>query len=131
MRLAIISLARAPYWDLLYGALDRTKGLTVRVFYLQPEDSVRGWSSPATSYDAVQFRCLTPEVLYSLPLLGVVNPGLTAALERFSPDCLLLHGYSYVTHLLVVRWAGRHGVPYLLWATPMPTSCARGVRFRR
>ncbi len=114
MRLAVINLVPTPYREPLYNTLSRTPGLTLRVFYLQPSDSVRGWSRLTSSYDSVTLRSLSPEWLYPVPLVGGVNPGLTGRLLEFAPDCLFVHGYSYWTQMQAMRWAIRRGVPYFL-----------------
>ena len=116
MRVAVINLIQTPYREPLYESLSRTPGLTFRFFYLQTKDSVRGWSKLACCYDAVQVRCLTPEPLYPIPVIGAVNPGLIRHLRRFSPDCLVVYGYSYWTQMQVIAWAIRRRTPYLLWA---------------
>jgi len=115
MRLAVIGLIQAPYWEPVYQGLTETAGLTVKVWFLQPKDSLRGWSGLACPYDAVQLRCWTPESWYPAPVIGVMNPGLIGHLRRFRPDCLLVHGYSYLPHLQVIRWAARTRTPCLLW----------------
>jgi len=131
MRLGIISLIQAPYWEPLYTVLSRSNGLTVRVFHLQAGDSVRGWSAMACPYDAVQVPCLTPEELYPVPVIGVMNPGLVRRIRGFRPDCLLIHGYSYLSHWLTVRWAIRSHTPYLLWGDSNSLQLdGRGLRSR-
>ena len=116
MRLAVISLVPTPYREPLYRDLSRTPEWTTRIFYMQAQDSVRGWSALRSSYDAVQLRCLTPEALYPVPVIGVLNPGLIGRLHQFDPDCLLIHGYSYWPQMQAIRWAIRSGKPYLLCA---------------
>jgi glycosyltransferase involved in cell wall biosynthesis len=115
MRLAVLTLVQAPYWEPLYHRLHQTPGLSLRVLLLQGRDSLRGWSDRKPSYPAVQLPCLTPEWLYPLPVAGVINRGLEGELRAFQPDCIVLHGYSYLAHLQAARWAIRHEVPYLLW----------------
>jgi glycosyltransferase involved in cell wall biosynthesis len=115
MRLAVLNLVPTPYREPVYQALSETPGLTLRVLYAQSRDSLRAWNALAGRYDRVQLRCLTPEFLYAVPLIGLINFGLTGHLRRFAPDCLLIYGYSYGTQLLAMRWAIRRRVPYLLW----------------
>ncbi len=115
MRLGILSFLPTPYWEPLYRTLANTADLRVRVFYLQPQDSLRRWSEPGSAYEAVQLRCWTPEWMYPLPVLGLVNPGAAGAISRFGPDCILVHGYSYWAQAAVIRWAIRTSTPYLLW----------------
>jgi glycosyltransferase involved in cell wall biosynthesis len=115
MRLAVLNLVPTPYREPLYQALGETPGLVVRVFYAQSRDSLRGWNALQGRYDRVQLRCFTPEFAYAIPVIGMINTGLAGHFRRFSPDCLLIYGYSYLTQMLAMRWAIRRGVPYLLW----------------
>ena len=115
MRLAIVNLVQTPYREPLYTRLSSTPGLTTRLYYLQTRDSVRGWSGLQGAYNAPRVRCLTPERLYPIPILGAINPGLLAHLRHFQPDCLIIHGYSYFAQIQVMQWAIRRRIPYLLW----------------
>jgi glycosyltransferase involved in cell wall biosynthesis len=45
---------------------------------------------------------------------GFKNPGLGDRLAEWRPDAVLLFGYKWATHLGVVRWARRRGIPLLL-----------------
>jgi len=125
-RLAILGLVPAPYREPLYQGLSQRPDWATRVFYMQSHDSVRGWSNLAGSYDAVHLRCLTPEYLYSVPLIGVLNTGLVQGLTRFDPDCLVIHGYSYWPQLQAVRWAVRNGRPFFLCADSNAQKLAEG-----
>ncbi len=115
-RLAVVDLVPTPYQEPLCRSLSQTPGWKVRFFYLQSKDSVRGWSKLHCPYDAVKLPCLTPESLYPVPLVGVVNWGLLGHLREFSPDCLLIHGYSYWPQMQAMCWAIRARKPYLLFA---------------
>jgi glycosyltransferase involved in cell wall biosynthesis len=44
---------------------------------------------------------------------GYDNPGLEERLAAWSPDALLLFGYKWASHLRVIRWARRKGIPLL------------------
>ncbi|MBI3696258.1 MAG: glycosyltransferase [Acidobacteria bacterium] len=116
MRVAVVNLVPTPYREPLYRSLSRTAGLSLRVFYIQSRDSLRGWTGFTSSYESIKLTCLTPEFLYPVPLVGVLNRGLTPHLRRFSPHCLLIYGYSYLSQMQAMRWAIRNRVPYLLWA---------------
>ncbi len=116
LRLAIVNLLPAPYREPLYQRLSQTPGVRLRVYYLQSRDSLRRWADIRPSYDALPLACHTPERLYPIPIVGLWNPGLIAELERFQPDCLIVHGYSYLPQMRAIRWAVSHRVPYLLWA---------------
>lgn len=115
MRVAVLNLVATPYREPVYLELSRTPGLRLRVFYIQSRDSLRGWTGIRPAYDAVQLPCLTPEGMYSYPFIGAINPGLLGHLRRFAPDCLVVHGYSYFTQIIAMRWAMRRRVPFLLW----------------
>ncbi|HZS49942.1 MAG TPA: hypothetical protein VFA54_03715, partial [Bryobacterales bacterium] len=80
-RLAVVDLVPTPYQEPLCRSLSQTPGWKVRFFYLQSKDSVRGWSKLHCPYDAVKLPCLTPESLYPVPLVGVVNWGLLGHLR--------------------------------------------------
>ena len=116
MQVAVVNLVPTPYREPLYRSLSRTAGLSLRVFYLQSRDSLRGWAGCSSPYESITLPCLTPEFLYPLPLIGVLNRGLIPHLRRFSPHCLLIHGYSYLPQMQAMRWAIRNRVPYLVWA---------------
>jgi len=44
---------------------------------------------------------------------GLDNPGLTARLEAWRPEAVLLFGYNWLSHLRVIGWAWRRGVPLI------------------
>ncbi len=44
---------------------------------------------------------------------GFQNPRLAGRLDEWRPDALLLFGYNWASHLRVVLWAQRRGVPLL------------------
>jgi glycosyltransferase involved in cell wall biosynthesis len=42
---------------------------------------------------------------------GFRNPGITKRLGEWKPDALLLYGYRWASHIRVIAWARRHGIP--------------------
>ncbi len=42
---------------------------------------------------------------------GLRNPALPARLTAWRPDAVLLFGYHYATHLLLIAWCRRHNLP--------------------
>lgn len=44
---------------------------------------------------------------------GLNNPALTARLAAWQPGAVLLFGYKWLSHLRVIWWAGRCGVPLI------------------
>lgn len=58
---------------------------------------------------------------------GLDNPGLISRLATWRPEAVLLFGYNWRSHLSVIWWARRHGVPlifrgdsHLLGRTKLP-----------
>ena len=116
MRVAVVNLVPTPYREPLYRSLSRTPGLSLRVFYIQSQDSLRGWAGFSSPYESIKVPCLTPEFFYPFPVIGVLNRGLIPSLRRFSPRCVLIYGYSCLPQMHAMKWAIRNRVPYLLWA---------------
>ena len=46
----------------------------------------------------------------------VNNPSVTAALESFRPQAVLLHGYAQLTLLRALMWCRRRRIPAMLWS---------------
>jgi glycosyltransferase involved in cell wall biosynthesis len=44
---------------------------------------------------------------------GIRNPALPARLQAWWPDAMLLFGYRYATHLRVIAWCRKRGVPLI------------------
>lgn len=44
---------------------------------------------------------------------GLDNPQLTAELAAWRPDAVLMFGYNWLSHLRVLAWARRRGIPLL------------------
>ena len=114
MRTAIVAVAPAPYRDRLFELLSARPNVEVRVFFLQPRDSLRNWTAAELRYPAEFVPCLTPESCYRFPIAGAVNPSLVSRLAAFQPDCILQYGHSFWSQFAVMLWARRRGIPYLL-----------------
>ena len=121
VRLAIVLSHPTQYYSPWFRWLQAHSGLTVRVFYL--------WDFGVTRQHDPQFKAsfswdvdllggyeheFVPNVA-RLPgaehFWGFRNPRLTARLEAWRPDALLLFGYKWASHLRAIAWARRHGVP--------------------
>ena len=122
-RLGIVAFSPAPYRDALFERL--AVEFDLKVFYLHPRDSLRGWADKELAYPAKTPACWTPERAYGLPILGAVNPTLTRELDEFRPDCLLLYGHTYWSHFMAMRWARRTNTPYLLRCDSNPLTLDR------
>jgi glycosyltransferase involved in cell wall biosynthesis len=112
-RLAVVAVASAPYREPFFARLAKTDGVELRVFYLHSQDSLRSWAKQG-EYQGETIPCLTPEALYSLPVLGAVNPALKRRLAEFQPTCLIVCGHSFASQFIAMRWARCKGIPYLL-----------------
>jgi len=44
------------------------------------------------------------------------NPSITKELNDFSPDVVMIHGYSQITLIRTMLWSLAHRVPILLWS---------------
>ena len=128
-RLAVIAVASAPYREPFFARLAQSNGIALKVFYLHSRDSLRSWAKDG-QYNGESVPCLTPEALYSLPVLGAVNPSLKRRLATFQPTCLIVCGHSYLSQFIAMRWARRSGIPYLLRCdhTPLKIAMKRGTR---
>jgi len=104
----------APYRNALFERIAAEPDFEPRVFFLHPQDSLRGWTSERLGFPAEFVPCWTPERLYSWPGLGGVNPSLSRRIEAFGPDVLLIYGHAYWTQWQAMRWAVRRGAPYFL-----------------
>lgn len=122
-RLAIVLSHPTQYYSPWFRWLARNAVCTLRVFYL--------WDAGVTARQDPQFnRTFAWDVdLLSgyehefVPNLsrhpgterfdGLRNPSLTRRLDRWKPDAILLFGYAYRSHIRVILWAWRTGIPLL------------------
>lgn len=122
-RLAIVLSHPTQYYSPWFRWLTRNTVCTLRVFYL--------WDSGVTAKRDPQFnRTFAWDVdLLSgyehefVPNLsrhpgtegfnGLRNPSLTRRLDRWKPEVILLFGYAYRSHIRVILWAWRTGIPLL------------------
>lgn len=56
------------------------------------------------------------------------NPSVIAALARFNPDIVKLHGYAQLTLLRALLWCRRFGIPVLMWSDSSLTGKRSGIR---
>jgi glycosyltransferase involved in cell wall biosynthesis len=120
-RLAVVLSHPTQYYSPWFRWLRAHTALEFRVFYL--------WEFGVTAQTDPHFRTT---VKWDVDLLsgydhefvpnaarrpgtghfwGLRNPTLTARLAAWQPAAVLLFGYAYASHLRVVAWARRHGVP--------------------
>ena len=113
MRLAILTSHPIQYNAPLFAALAKCDGLVPRVFYC--------WEGYADSVD----KEFGKRVDWDIPLLegydycfeenrasdpgthhffGLVNPSMLDSIEKWSPDALLVYGWSSATHVRALRY---------------------------
>ncbi len=122
-RLAIVLSHPTQYYSPWFRWLAARSGLELRVFYLwdfgvsaqrDPRfQTVFKWDvdllsavTPASSVHEQAQRDPGAESFW-----GFRNPRLTARLEAWQPDALLIFGYKWASHLRAIAWAARRGVP--------------------
>lgn len=122
-RLAIVLSHPTQYYSPWFRWLRTHTSVTLRVFYLwdfgitakrDPEfqttfrwdiDLLDGYDHefvPNLSTDPGTHR-----------FAGLRNPTLPSRLSAFQPNAILLFGYAHVTHLRLIAWARRQGIPLI------------------
>jgi glycosyltransferase involved in cell wall biosynthesis len=149
-RLAIVVSHPTQYYSPWFRWLATRAGVNLRVFYLwdygvsptrDPRfqttvqwdvDLISGYES-----EFVPNRSARPG---AESFRGFDNPQLTARLAGWRPDAVLLFGYAWLSHLRVIGWARRRGIPVIfrgdshLLGRPAPGLFRRlvlGVLFRQ
>jgi glycosyltransferase involved in cell wall biosynthesis len=123
-RLAIVLSHPVQYYSPWFRWLRANTPLEFRVFYLwnfgvtpqrDPQfERVVQWDIDLLSgyeYEFVPNIARDPGTHH---FLGLNNPVLTDRLAAWGPEAVLLFGYNWLTHVRVVLWARRRGVPLLL-----------------
>ena len=122
-RLAIVLSHPTQYYSPWFRWLRANTALTFRVFYLddtgiKPAHDEKfkktfAWDVDLTSgydWELVPNTARRPD---TLRFNGLRNPALHARLADWAPDAILLFGYNYRTHLLLIAWARRKKIPLL------------------
>jgi glycosyltransferase involved in cell wall biosynthesis len=122
-RLAIILSHPVQYYSPWFRWLRTNTALEFRVFYLwefgvtaqrDPQfGTVFQWDVDLLSdYDSEFVPNVSPDP-GTHHFNGLNNPTLTARLEAWQPGAILLFGYNWRSHLNVIWWARRRGVPLI------------------
>ncbi len=122
-RLAVVLSHPTQYYSPWFQWLRAHTALEFRVFYLW-EFGVRATRDPqfhttfAWDVDLLsgyehEFVPNTARAPTSMRFGGLWNPRLPARLRAWRPDAVLLFGYAYATHQLLIGWARLHRVPLL------------------
>lgn len=122
-RLAIVLSHPTQYYSPWFRWLSENTSLKIRVFYL--------WNAGATpTHDPGFDRTIAWDVDLlcgydhefvpnssshptSERFSGLHNPGLTRRLDAWKPDAILLFGYAYASHMIVILWNWFRRVPLL------------------
>ena len=122
-RLAIVLSHPTQYYSPWFRWLRAHTALTFRVFYLDDTGlkathdekfkKTFSWDVDLTSgydWELIPNTARRPD---TLRFNGLRNPSLHARLADWHPDAILLFGYNYRTHLLLIAWARRKKIPLL------------------
>jgi glycosyltransferase involved in cell wall biosynthesis len=94
MRLAILHPVPAPYREKLFGALTRTNGVDLKVYYCGSGQNYRDWRFAPENYEhEILPGCLLKKNFF-------FNPLILQRLRRDRPDFLLVWGWSDPTAIL-------------------------------
>jgi len=122
-RLAVVLSHPTQYYSPWFRWLRANTALPFRVFYLW-QFGVTAQTDPGfqttfkwdvdllSGYDH-EFVPNTARAPGTGHFWGLRNPALTARLAAWQPDAVLLFGYAYASHLRVIAWARRRGVPLI------------------
>ncbi len=124
MRLAVVVSHPIQYYAPLWRALAAAPEISCHVIfatrvgldktYDHGMKTMVAWATDLTAGYSHEF--LPGAAQYSRTGFHVDNPGVGAALSRFRPDAVLLHGYGSRTLLRALVWRLRHGGRALLIA---------------
>jgi len=115
-RVVILTEIIAPYRTPVFNALAAHPDVDLHVIFLSETDpGLRQW------------QVYRDEIRYSYEVLAshrqrmgsfsvLITRGMRAALEKSSPQVIVAGGYNYLAMWQAQRWAGAHGVPFLLWS---------------
>ena len=120
-RLAVVLSHPTQYYSPWFRWLRAHTAIDFRVFYLwefgvteqtDPHFQTRiKWDVDLLSGYAHEFVPNAARTPGTEHFWGLRNPSLTARLAAYQPGAVLLFGYAYASHLRVIAWARRHGVP--------------------
>lgn len=122
-RLAVVLSHPTQYYSPWFRWLRAHTPLEFRVFYLwefgvtaqrDPNFQVNfQWDVDLLSGYAHEFVPNAARTPGTEHFWGLRNPTLTTRLAAYQPGAVLLFGYAYASHLRVIAWARRRGVPLI------------------
>jgi len=115
-RIAILTEIISPYRIPVFNALAKHEGIDLKVIFLSETDPILR-----------QWRVYKDEIRFSYDVLPswrfrtggshfLLNAGLAASLEEFSPEAIVCGGYNYIAYWLALRWAHRRRIRFILWS---------------
>jgi glycosyltransferase involved in cell wall biosynthesis len=114
IRLAIITTHPIQYNAPMFKLLAMQPGLEIKVFYTLGKDYASlkdkgfgeaiSWDIPLLEGYACEFLENTSLKPGTSHIKGVINPDIIASVEAFKPSAILVFGWSFVSHLKVLRY---------------------------
>lgn len=113
-KLAVITTHPIQYHAPLYALLTQRGVIDMKVFYTWGESVLKDkfdpgfgkvieWDIPLLKGYAYEFLENTADDKGSHHFNGIKNPGLIEAVDQYSPDAILLYGWSFHSHLRLMR----------------------------
>jgi len=136
-RIAVVASHPIQYYVTLYRALAASPLLDVRVLFasrigldatFDREMNVNvAWATDLTGGYVSEFL---PEAarIRETGFRSVDNPSVAAALARFRPDAVVIHGYAMLTMLRALLWCRLHGVKAIMASDSSAHAARRRLR---
>lgn len=113
-KLAIITTHPIQYYAPVFKLLHQRQKIAIKVFYTWGEDVMHGkydpgfdkkitWDVPLLDgypFEWVQNSAKDPGTHH---FMGIVNRGLIAEIEYWNPDCVLIYGWGFYSHLKAIQ----------------------------
>lgn len=122
-RVAVVVSHPIQYYVTLYRALAQSPALELKVFFasrfgleetFDPEMNVKlAWAMDLTGGYDHEFLP-GAEAIGEIGFRSVDNPAVGAALGKFRPEAVIIHGYAMMTTLRALFWARLHGAKAIL-----------------
>lgn len=110
-KLAIITSHPIQYYAPFFAVMAKDASILLMVYYTLGKSIIEdvgfnqdiNWDLPLLKGYDYTFLENTAKIPGSHHYSGIVNPGLIASIENFSPDVLLVYGWSYQSHLKAIK----------------------------
>lgn len=109
LRISLVSNELPPYRIPFFEALDRMPGVSLQALFCTRREPNRHWETPELNFghEFLRERIITIKGRYIHN-----NPGVVAALHRFSPNVIITGGFN-PTHLYAFAFAVARGIPHV------------------